>query len=529
MVNKEVLEYVKESFDLKDKGFYKPAIEKLYKALSIECENVEILSQLAELYYLLKNNKRAISYIEKTLEVDEKNINCLNLMKLIYLNEGNYAQALVAANKIYDIDKSAENFSEKLNILCKMNDFETIENLQSDEFDNNEMVLFSLAEAFFKNSKFDKANEYANKILAINPDNQANILLLVEISFAENKLELAKEFFDKLKNKEENPIIMNYYGLFLIEESKHEEAIKCFQKAIKMDDRNSKYAYNIANAYFLNGWMSEAAKFFNTAICLEPENIDYHYGLAYFYYENNEYDRAMSKVSEVLSMDSGYLQAKVLKSLINAKKGDPVLAKVELDKIVKENPENNFAIISLAKVCVELAQFDVAKTYIEKALEFKPDSPDYLSDYAEILINIGDNEEAKKVIEKLLAINSKFVPALVLQAKYYYELKEYESVFEVAQKIIDLDSNYSEGYFYNALALFEQGDVHFAVETMKKAISLDVNKASYYVTMSEFYQRLGQAENALAYVKEASNIDNSAKNRELYANLASIVRKSRQI
>ena len=68
--NKEVLSYITQSFDLKRQGFYKPAIEMLYKALTIENNNVEILSQLAELYYLLENYQRAINYIEKTQTPD---------------------------------------------------------------------------------------------------------------------------------------------------------------------------------------------------------------------------------------------------------------------------------------------------------------------------------------------------------------------------------------------------------------------------------------------------------------------------
>ena len=109
--------------------------------------------------------------------------------------------------------------------------------------------------------------------------------------------------------------------------------------------------------------------------------------------------------------------------------------------------------------------------------------------------------------------------------RYDFSMPEKDS----AQKIIELDSNNAQGYFYNALALFEQGDVNFAIESMKKAISLDVNNAMYYVQMSEFYQKLGRNEDALAYISEAANIDESAQNKELYANLASIVRKSRNV
>ena len=49
--NNEILTYITQSFDLKRQGYYKQAIEMLYKALAIEGNNVEILSQLADLYF----------------------------------------------------------------------------------------------------------------------------------------------------------------------------------------------------------------------------------------------------------------------------------------------------------------------------------------------------------------------------------------------------------------------------------------------------------------------------------------------
>ena len=67
----------------------------------------------------------------------------------------------------------------------------------------------------------------------------------------------------------------------------------------------------------------------------------------------------------------------------------------------------------------------------------------------------------------------------------------------------------------------------FAIESLKKAISLNVNDASLYVLMSQFYQSIGRNEEALMYLDEATNIEPSAKNKELYMNLVSTVRRER--
>ena len=119
----------------------------------------------------------------------------------------------------------------------------------------------------------------------------------------------------------------------------------------------------------------------------------------------------------------------------------------------------------------------------------------------------------------------KYYYAHVLEAELYSEQKDYESLFDTAQELIELDANHYEGYYYNALALFEKEDINFAIESLKKAISLDVDNAELYVKMSEFYQAIGKYEDAFAYIKEASDIDKSAKNQELYMQLAGILRR----
>ena len=109
----------------------------------------------------------------------------------------------------------------------------------------------------------------------------------------------------------------------------------------------------------------------------------------------------------------------------------------------------------------------------------------------------------------------------------YNNIKDFDALFEVAQELIELDMNQYEGYYYNALALVEKNDINFAIESLKKAITLNVNNASLYVKMGEIYQSIGQYENAFEYIKEASDIDKSARNQELYMQLASILRKQK--
>ncbi len=526
--NNEVLGYITKSFELKRQGFYKPAIEMLYKALTIENNNVEILSQLAELYYLLENNQRAISYIEKTLEINPLHIDCLKLMKTIYLNDKNYVEAQKAAVKIFQLNPTAENLAERIKILNKINDFETVENLEHINFDFDKEIYYQFAVAHYQQHNYKKAIEYLEKAKSLKTDDEQIETFLAEVYYLNNDFEKSKELFLKYKDNDENPVIMNYLGLFKLDENKVEDAIEYFTKAVKLNPQNPQYAYNLSNAYFVNGWNDEAVKYMNIAICLDPENCEYRYTQAYSYYINGQFEKSLSELKNIFKINPDYTNAKILNSLIKSKSGDSVSARIELDKIFKENPENEFAATSLAKVCIDLGQIETACSIMKKVIVFAPTLINK-TEYANLLIDNQSYGEAQEIIEEIISKNPNYVEAYILEAKNYIGIKDFESAFDAAQQIIDFDQNNAQGYYYNALSLFEMGDTSFAIESLKKAISLDVNNAMYYVQMSEFYQKLGRNEDALAYISEAASIDASEKNKELYANLASIVRKSKHI
>ena len=156
-----------------------------------------------------------------------------------------------------------------------------------------------------------------NKLyLERNPENKDAMILLGEVYFSENDLEKSRELFKKLENETENAVVNSYLGLFKMDDGKYEDAINYFHKAMKLDERNSKYVYNLANAYFLNGWIAEAAKFYNIAICLDADNVDYRYSLAYLYTQTREYDKAEKELRTIFEKDSNHLQARILSAKI---------------------------------------------------------------------------------------------------------------------------------------------------------------------------------------------------------------------
>ncbi len=98
----DTIDYVKNAFELKKQKYYKPAIEMLYKALELENDNLEILFQIGELYFLMNNYSRASQYLEKILEENENHIPSLELVYTIKSREKNYISALEISKKLFE-------------------------------------------------------------------------------------------------------------------------------------------------------------------------------------------------------------------------------------------------------------------------------------------------------------------------------------------------------------------------------------------------------------------------------------------
>ena len=58
---------IQEAFVLKSNGYYKHSIEAFYKALELDGASNELFLEIADLYYLMGNEERALNYLEQIL------------------------------------------------------------------------------------------------------------------------------------------------------------------------------------------------------------------------------------------------------------------------------------------------------------------------------------------------------------------------------------------------------------------------------------------------------------------------------
>ena len=521
MFEKEVDE-LKLNFDkaleYREKEEYKLAIESLYKALDVQDDNVEVLLQLAEIYALLKDYERSIKYYKTILDVDENNLNVISALYSKCFTIGKYKDALDYAQKALNLEKNDKNYKNLVRVFDKFADVKSLRDLVMQN-SLSPSVLISIAYSFVKHAFPDDALNILNTL----PDSDEKNVILAQILFNKNELDEAKKLVMPVNI--ESVVAYNLKGLFFIEELNFVEAIKSFSKAILLDSTDAKLYFNLATAYFHNGWSDEAIDAYKKAIELDVTNVDYRFALASLYFEIKDYVKARHEVVNIRHIDMEHVDTNILVALLKHVDKDYLGAKGDLENILVFNPENNFVKASLAKVLIDLKIFDRAENMILDVL-----STDKTMNSQVVLADLWAEREkyveALELVSELLNKNECYMPAYSVGMKAAYRTNDFNLTQKYAQEAISIDINFALGYYYLGLVRFEREEFDEAIECLKRAIMYDLTNPEYYAQMARVYVALGDVKSALDYANEAISIDSSSTEyMVLYSDLAAKNRK----
>ena len=523
MQNNEILKCIQNAFELREEKCYKQAIEVLYKILETESDNEEVLFQIGELYYLMKNNQRAIQYSEKVLAKNPNHADSMVLLRKIYTDLKMYDEAEHYAEKLLEIIKNSRNIAEFIKLAGKNGHFDKIETYKNSYF-TDENVRYAICHVYYEQGKITEAKELLQSITG----NEEALILLAKIYFEENNIVSAKELLSKLPKNYDNAEVLNYRGLFYLEDMNFTEAIKSFSKALNINKQNACYAYNLGNAYFYNGWIKEAVQAYKNAICLAPDILDYRYSLSYLYYETQSFEKAQKEIDFILINNPKHTNAIILNALLKLHNKDFLGAKDDLEKILKTT-ENEFAGYSLVNVYNELNMYDDAEKILQYLINKSSENYLYRCEYAKVLTAKSKNTDALDILRRIIEENENYLPAYALASEAAYNERDWDTAKDYAQRSLAIDMNFAPGYYYLALVRIEEKDYDEAIECMKRAVMYDLNNPKYYSAMSNIFKLKGDIKSALDYAAEAAAIDNSTEYKLLYSNLAAQNRKNKTL
>ena len=242
-------------------------------------------------------------------------------------------------------------------------------------------------------------------------------------------------------------------------------------------DKTESYI-NLADVYQIIGQNESAERILGTIIKRQPANHELSIYFAQFLMQNNEWNRALDKLSELSSEDPF---VSYLTGYIYFMQNEPETAKLHFLRFIISDEEPELiheAYLFLAKIEIELERYKDALRYAKKAEIMYDDFWELYLIYAKIYYSLQMYTHSSQSILEGIKLNPEETQLYEWAGKIEVKLNNFIQAKKYFEKHIDMkESITSEDYFYLADACFRTGELKEALSFFDTAIKLNPENA----------------------------------------------------
>jgi len=257
-------------------GFYKTdnkvdyldfAIAKLEQAVYLDPYKAAVHSDLGY-YYLEKyymNEKKYLDKAREQLELSLKN------------DPVNYPQFYTTLGQIYIYEgknkEAEETFLAGARVIDKPENLDLLWDFRRDSLRNQLIVTnLALGDLYFAENKMELSKEYYNKVIAFDPDSfEANYGLGV-IALGENEVEEAKDYMVKASHARKDADAFYLAGLCYITQGYYDKGIEYMKMSLEVYQEFVPALIELGRIYDIKGEREHGIELWERALELEPDN-----------------------------------------------------------------------------------------------------------------------------------------------------------------------------------------------------------------------------------------------------------------
>ena len=386
---------------------------------------------------------------------------------------------------------------------------------------------FDIAMNYYNANNYEKALDYVEDILKIDPTNVKAQELKCKIAPSTSPLlepEVGADSTAKVIGTQtpETFVILNvpqadvekmsynsdYYnkeGQEFYQKKEYDTAIEYFYKAIKLDKRNEQAFNNIAMAYWMKNNTALAIKFFKKANCLNRNYTQPLVNLSLLYKQAGDERKQVYYLEKAVKDNCNDYWAYYLLGDYYKSKSQYTKAIDNYKETVKINDKFAQAYLGLALCFFETEEFNYTLMALSQYKEFNPTSDSALFLAARTDMILTRYEDAKIAIQKAIEIKDKPEYRFEL-GKIEYYLENYQTALDIFQNIAQIKDS-AEIFNYTGLCNYKLKNIEVAISNFNKAIEMDGLRPIYYYNLAQCYKSLGDKKNYTKYVTTATKIN----------------------
>ncbi|MEW5924422.1 MAG: tetratricopeptide repeat protein, partial [Candidatus Zixiibacteriota bacterium] len=380
-------------------GRFEEAVEKCRQALETKPDYLDALYTMAEAYGRMQDFNQAEKYFNKYLDEQKKYDPAKEDLSIILLFGFMRHRAYYSLGLIHQIQGNlaqAENYYKKA--LAE----------QDPCLDIN----LKLADIYLNREEADKAWEYIEKELALNPSSDLANLYKARYYALTGNEEKAASFLERaIELTDDRPEIYEVGGLFWAARKKYDKAVRLLV-ALVQTRPDYPEGYNIlARTYYDQGDFSSSIEIYEKYISMSPHDSDAYNDLAGCYFKLGNYDKAEEIYVRALELNEDLMAACRNLGLTRLRMNKLSEALPLLEKYMKMAPDDVVISLAVGSIYQQLERYSEAIPHFERFLTVNPNNIQALFNISECYYNLGYADSAAIGYLQILKINPDFQPA----------------------------------------------------------------------------------------------------------------------
>lgn len=423
------LEHFEEIFD---HYFAKNKISKAEKVLSIAQDqhpySASLITRHAQILLRRKKVDKAIDLLDKLLHLEPGNPDLFLLLAEAYSEKG-------------EVEKSVRCYLGALPFMEK---------------EEHDYVYMDIAGEYLSNANYEKALEYLQMALEVNPYND---LIYLDVLFGAQvleKVEFALDLYQKQIDKDAyNHLAWFYSGVALADLDRIEESIEAFDYACVIEP-------NFSEAFYQKAEMLMSIHKYEEAIgVLKDLKEDMRHSAAASYmlgecYENmSMWHDALHYYRSAAKIDPLFGDAWLSIGVVIFKLGNPDEALAYIKKALKLDPGNVDAYIYLGDIKKERGFFEEAIQAYQKAEELDKTVLDLWLNYSDLLVQMDNVPAAIDLMKKGSEYFKEAPEMLYRWACYEYLQGNKQLAYLLIEDAVVMNANIAENELFSYVPMMK--------------------------------------------------------------------------
>ena len=297
-----------------------------------------------------------------------------------------------------------------------------------------------------------------------------------------------------------------FRGRSMIERSRHPEAIRELQQALKLDPLASHAMNALGLAFWKQNLLDQAIAPLEQAISLSPAWTYPRNTLGLVYLEQRRYQKAAQCFQSSIELNAEDSMAFHCLGQLQLLLGHLDEAENLLLQALEVNPGNAYACETFGKLCQRRQQWDKAERMFRLAIRLEPEELSFHISLAELLQRAGQSGTARSLFNELLKRSSANAPILLAYAAFLTTQKQFAEADKALRQAGELVPNDPNTHVRYGIFLEQQGRTDAAVRQFRRAIQIAPGNPYAHHNLAVAYlsqKKLPEAEKELADAMKA--------------------------